>query len=83
MANGNNNFAASLFNTADRLRKNIDAAEYKNVVLGLIFLKYISDSFQELYERLEQDEYSDPEDRDEYLAENVFFVPKDARWNSL
>lgn len=83
MANGNNNFEASLFNTADRLRKNIDAAEYKNVVLGLIFLKYISDSFQELYERLEQDEYSDPEDRDEYLAENVFFVPKDARWKNL
>jgi len=83
MANGNNNFEASLFNTADRLRKNIDAAEYKNVVLGLIFLKYISDSFQELYERLEQDEFSDPEDRDEYLAENVFFVPKDARWKNL
>ena len=83
MANGNNNFEASLFNTADRLRKNIDAAEYKNVVLGLIFLKYISDSFHELYERLEQDEFSDPEDRDEYLAENVFFVPKDARWKNL
>ncbi|MCD6292024.1 MAG: SAM-dependent DNA methyltransferase, partial [Deltaproteobacteria bacterium] len=83
MANGNGNFEASLFNTADRLRKNIDAAEYKNVVLGLIFLKYISDSFQELYERLEEDEFSDPEDRDEYLAENVFFVPKEARWKSL
>jgi len=54
MANGNNNFEASLFNTADRLRKNIDAAEYKNVVLGLIFLKYISDSFQELYEQLKK-----------------------------
>ncbi|GAW87484.1 type I restriction enzyme M protein [Bathymodiolus platifrons methanotrophic gill symbiont] len=83
MANGNNNFEASLFNTADRLRKNIDAAEYKNVVLGLIFLKYISDSFQELYDRLDNDEYSDPEDRDEYLAENIFFVPKDARWKNL
>ncbi len=57
MAAENNNFEASLFKTADKLRKNIDAAEYKNVVLGLIFLKYISDSFQELYERLEQDEY--------------------------
>ncbi len=83
MAKVNNNFEASLFNTADRLRKNIDAAEYKNVVLGLIFLKYISDSFQGLYNRLKQDEYSDPEDRDEYLAENIFFVPKDARWKSL
>jgi len=83
MAKGNNNFEASLFITADRLRKNIDAAEYKNVVLGLIFLKYISDSFQELYEHLEQDEFSDSEDRDEYLAENVFFVPRGARWKYL
>ncbi len=83
MANENNNFEASLFNTADKLRKNIDAAEYKNVVLGLIFLKYISDSFQELYDQLDKDEYSDPEDRDEYLAENIFFVPKDARWKIL
>jgi type I restriction enzyme M protein len=79
----NNNFEAALFNTADKLRKNIDAAEYKNVVLGLIFLKYISDAFQELYESLEKDEYSDPEDLDEYTAENVFFVPKEARWAHL
>ncbi|MDQ6970136.1 MAG: class I SAM-dependent DNA methyltransferase [Mariprofundus sp.] len=83
MASDNNNFEAALFKTADKLRKNIDAAEYKNVVLGLIFLKYISDSFQELYERLEEDEYSDPEDRDEYIAENCFFVPEVARWKSL
>ncbi|MDQ6982496.1 MAG: type I restriction-modification system subunit M N-terminal domain-containing protein, partial [Mariprofundus sp.] len=83
MATDNNNFEAALFKTADKLRKNIDAAEYKNVVLGLIFLKYISDSFQELYERLEQDEYSDPEDRDEYIAENIFFVPEIARWKGL
>ena len=79
----NNNFESALFNTADKLRKNIDAAEYKNVVLGLIFLKYISDAFQELYESLEIDEYSDPEDLDEYTAENVFFVPKEARWAHL
>jgi len=83
MAVENNNFEAALFKTADKLRKNIDAAEYKNVVLGLIFLKYISDSFQELYERLELDEYSDPEDRDEYIAENIFFVPEIARWKNL
>jgi type I restriction enzyme M protein len=83
MAKENNNFEATLFKTADKLRKNIDAAEYKNVVLGLIFLKYISDSFQELYNKLESDEFSNPEDRDEYLAENVFFVPKEARWQSL
>ncbi|MDQ6990933.1 MAG: class I SAM-dependent DNA methyltransferase, partial [Mariprofundaceae bacterium] len=83
MAAKNNNFEAALFKTADKLRKNIDAAEYKNVVLGLIFLKYISDSFQELFEHLEQDEYSDPEDRDEYIAENCFFVPEIARWKNL
>jgi len=79
----NNNFEATLFKSADKLRKNIDAAEYKNVVLGLIFLKYISDSFKELYDKLEEDEFSDSEDRDEYLAENIFFVPKEARWESL
>ena len=83
MATNNNNFEAALFKTADKLRKNIDAAEYKNVVLGLIFLKYISDSFQELYDQLELDEFSDPEDRDEYIAKNIFFVPKEARWDSL
>lgn len=77
------NFEAQLFKTADKLRKNIDAAEYKNVVLGLVFLKYISDSFQELYEELEKDEYSDPEDRDEYKARNIFFVPETARWKEL
>lgn len=77
------NFEASLFKTADRLRKNIDAAEYKNVVLGLIFLKYISDSFQELYDKLSHDDFSDPEDRDEYIAENCFFVPREARWSEL
>ena len=79
----NGHFEASLFKTADRLRKNIDAAEYKNVVLGLIFLKYISDSFQKLYDRLAQDSFSDPEDRDEYIAENCFFVPREARWAEL
>jgi type I restriction enzyme M protein len=79
----NSEFEASLFKTADKLRKNIDAAEYKNVVLGLIFLKYISDSFQELYDKLSEDDFSDPEDRDEYIAENCFFVPKAARWTEL
>ena len=68
-------FMQKLFKAADKLRKNIDAAEYKLVVLGLIFLKYISESFGELYDKLKADEYSDPEDRDEYLAANTFFVP--------
>ncbi len=74
-----------LWKAADKLRKNIDAAEYKHVVLGLIFLKYISDAFEELYAKLKADEAhgADPEDKDEYKAENVFFVPQDARWSYL
>ncbi|NBN44449.1 N-6 DNA methylase [Proteus sp. G2626] len=76
-----------LWKAADKLRKNIDAAEYKHVVLGLIFLKYISDSFESHYEKLKagQDEFAgaDPEDSDEYLAYNVFFVPEKARWTNL
>lgn len=76
-----------LWKAADKLRKNIDAAEYKHVVLGLIFLKYISDSFEELFARLQAgaDEYAgaDPEDKDEYKAENIFFVPPEARWSFL
>ncbi|SDX68249.1 type I restriction-modification system subunit M [Hymenobacter psychrophilus] len=76
-----------LWKTADKLRKNIDAAEYKHVVLGLIFLKYISDSFEEHYAKLlaGEGEYAgaDPEDQDEYRAENVFFVPEYARWQFL
>lgn len=74
---------AKLWATADKLRGHMDAAEYKHVVLGLIFLKYISDAFQELYEHLQTDEYANPEDRDEYLAENIFWVPKDSRWLNL
>jgi type I restriction enzyme M protein len=74
-----------LWKTADKLRKNIDAAEYKHIVLGLIFLKYISDAFEELYAKLKADKKNgaDPEDKDEYKAENVFFVPQDSRWNYL
>ncbi len=76
-----------LWKAADKLRKNIDAAEYKHVVLGLIFLRYISDVFENLYEKLKagEGEYAgaDPEDIDEYRAENVFFVPPKARWNYL
>lgn len=76
-----------LWKTADKLRKNIDAAEYKHVVLGLIFLKYISDSFEELYIQLRESkgeyEGADPEDIDEYKRKNVFFVPPQARWSLL
>lgn len=76
-----------LWKSADKLRKNIDAAEYKHVMLGLIFLKYISDAFEELFAKLQEGagEYigADPEDIDEYKAENVFFVPPSARWAFL
>lgn len=69
-----------LWAAADKLRKNIDAAEYKHVVLGLIFLRYISDSFEELYEKLKSGasgfEYADPEDKVEYGAQNVFLCPQ-------
>ncbi|MCI5050871.1 MAG: type I restriction-modification system subunit M [Candidatus Pacebacteria bacterium] len=81
--NNKKNFEQQLFKAADKLRKNIDAAEYKYVVLGLVFLKYISESFEELYEELKKDEFSDPEDRDEYLAKHIFFVPKEARWEHI
>lgn len=76
-------FEAKLFQAADKLHKNMDAAEYKHVVLGLIFLKYISDAFNELYSKLAKTKGADAEDRDEYRAENVFYVPKVARWDYL
>ncbi len=85
--NNNHSFEQQLFRMADKLRKNIDAAEYKHVVLGLIFLRYISDSFKELHDKLVvgKGEYegANPEDKDEYQAENVFYVPKNARWELL
>ncbi len=77
----------TLWESADKLRKNMDAAEYKHIVLGLIFLKYISDACEALVLKLKagQGEYrgADPEDVDEYQAENVFFVPPKARWSYL
>jgi len=78
-------FEATLWQTADKLRNNMDAAEYKHVVLGLIFLKYISDAFEEKHAALEADRKSgaDPEDPDEYRADNIFWVPKEARWSFL
>src|SRR5271157_110055 len=88
-------FEAKLWAAADKLRNNMDAAEYKHVVLGLIFLKYISDAFEERRGFLEHEaqdpksewfvkdqeaRYETLEDRDAYLAENIFWVPKEARW---
>jgi type I restriction enzyme M protein len=76
-------FEEKLWQAADKQRGHMDAAEYKHVVLGLIFLKYISDSFQELFDELVKDEYAEPEDRDEYTAKNIFWVAKEARWPTL
>lgn len=85
-SNGANlGFERELWQAADALRGSMDAAEYKHVVLGLIFLKYISDAFEEQHSRLEVErgQGADPEDPDEYRAVNVFWVPKEARWLNL
>lgn len=83
----NNELEKTLWAAADKLRSNMDAAEYKHVVLGLIFLKYISDAFNDLYEKLKEGkgefEGADAEDADEYRAYNIFFVPEKARWQHL
>jgi len=76
---------SKLWEAADKLRSNLDPSEYKNVVLGLIFLKYISDAFEERHQELlaKVDDGWDPEDPDEYRAENIFWVPKEARWSDI
>jgi len=80
---GDLGFEDKLWKAADELRGNMDAAEYKHVVLGLIFLKYVSDAFAERHQALLAEKDADPEDRDEYAAQNVFWVPKAARWDGL
>lgn len=83
---GNLGFEKKLWEMADKMRGHMDAAEYKHVVLGLIFLKYISDAFQAKYDDLAaraETEYTDPEDRDEYAAANIFWVPPEARWEKI
>jgi len=82
----NHHLEKTLWQAADKLRSNMDAAEYKHVVLGLIFLKYISDAFDELFLKLAKEQVTsgaDPEDKDEYTAERVFYVPPQARWRWL
>jgi len=81
----NLDFEAKLWAAVDALRTNMDAAEYKHVVLGLIFLKYISDAFEEQHAKLEteRNQGADPEDPDEYRAVNIFWVPKEARRSHL
>src|SRR5712671_2303647 len=78
-------FEGKLWAAADALRNNMDAAEYKHVVLGLIFLKYISDAFEAKHAELDaqRSQGADPEDPDEYRAVNIFWVPKEARWAHL
>src|SRR5438093_173153 len=78
-------FEAKLWQAADALRNNMDAAEYKHVVLGLIFLKYISDAFEAKHDELvaQTTQGADPEDPDEYRAASIFWVPKEARWAHL
>src|ERR1035437_10027479 len=76
-------FEAQLFLAADKLRGNLEPSDYKHVALGLIFLKYISDAFEAKHAALLSDDPSAAEDQDEYLAENVFWVPKGARWSHL
>ncbi len=80
---GSQEIEKKLWKSADKLRNNMDAAEYKHVVLGLIFLKYISDKFQVIYEKLSNEEYADPEDEEEYKAKNAFWVPKESRWDYI
>ena len=78
-------YEADLWRMADALRGSMDAAEYKHVVLGLIFLKYISDAFEEQHAKLVADKKggADPEDPDEYRALSIFWVPPEARWQHL
>lgn len=76
-------FEEQIWKAADKLRGNIDASEYKNVVLGLIFLKYISDKFDQKHQALVEEGEGFEEDRDEYTAENIFFVPENARWDVI
>ena len=73
----------TLFAAADKMRGSMDAGEYKHIALGLLFLRYVSESFQRLHDKLSQDAHADPEDTDEYLAESVFWVPEEARWSTL
>lgn len=76
-------FEEKIWKAADILRGNLSASQYEGVVLGLIFLKYISDRFDQKFQELQGDDYADPEDKDEYTADNIFFVPQEARWSKI
>ena len=83
MSKVNLGFEDKLWEMADKLRGNIESSEYKHVILGLVFLKYISDSFLERYEEIKTEYPGLEEDRDAYSSVNVFFVPKEARWDYI
>ncbi len=83
MSSGNIGFEETLWKAADKLRGSMDSAEYKHVVLGLIFMKYISDKFETKYRELVEEGDGFEEDRDEYEAENIFWVPKESRWEFI
>ena len=76
-------FEAQLWAAADKLRGNMEPSDYKHVALGLIFLKYISDAFEARHAELLAEDAQAAEDKDEYLADNIFWVPRDARWSHL
>lgn len=76
-------FEKQIWSAADVLRGSMDASEYKHVVLGLIFLKYISDRFDEKYAELVEEGYGMEEDKDEYTSSNIFYVPQEARWEVI
>lgn len=85
MAVGTTNvgFEDKLWLAADKLRGSMDASEYKHVVLGLIFLKYVSDAFGQKHEELVKEGSGFEEDKDEYMADNIFYVPLEARWSTI
>jgi type I restriction enzyme M protein len=83
MSTVNLGFENKLWEMADKLRGNIESSDYKHVILGLVFLKYISDSFEERYHEVKEIYPGMEEDRDSYESENVFFVPKEARWDYI
>jgi len=76
-------FEKQIWSAADKLRGSMDASEYKHVVLGLIFLKYISDRFEQRYQELVAEGYGMEEDKDEYTSQGIFWVPQEARWETI
>lgn len=76
-------FEKELWAAADAMRNHVSSSEYRKVVVGLIFLKYVSDAFEHRYQELIEEGYGDEEDRDAYMEKNVFFVPENARWKLI